>query len=68
MTTFAYKIILDDSEIIMLESALKLMITTSEKELQNEPKAPHWANKYLAEKVLKRLHSDKKQMSGNNFM
>jgi hypothetical protein len=41
MTTFAYKIILDDSEMMMMEAALKLIITTSEKELQKELKAPH---------------------------
>lgn len=73
MTTFAYKIILDDSEVIMLEAALKMMIENCNKELDlakskgESPKPPFWAHKHSAESVLQKLHSNMTQTSGNNF-
>lgn len=67
MTTYAYNIVLNDSEVIMLQAALNNMIKECEKELANGPKAPFWAHKRSAENVLKKLHSDVVQMSGNKF-
>ena len=62
-----YTLRLGDSEIIMLQSALKLMINHCEENLKDGPKAPYWANKHAALKVLDKLFEDTNQMSGNNF-
>ncbi len=73
MTTFAYKIILDDSEAIMLEAALKMMIENCNKELAlaksngESPKPPFWSHKHTAERVLQKLHSNLLKTSSNNF-
>lgn len=62
-----YTLRLGDSEIIMLQSALKLMINHCEENLKDGPKAPYWANKQAALKVLGKLFEETNQMSGNNF-
>lgn len=67
MTTYAYDLTLNDSEIIMLESALKLMIETCDKNIASGEGAPYRAHKNSAENVLKRLDGNVRQTSGNNF-
>ena len=67
MTTYMYTLRLGDSEIIMLQSALKLMINHCEENLKDGPKAPYLADKQAALNVLDKLFEDTKQMSGNNF-
>lgn len=73
MTTYAYYLVLDDSEIIMLADALKMMIKAcdehfKESEDNNEDsKAPFWAHSNSARAVLKRLHDNTKVMSFNSF-
>lgn len=67
MTTYAYTLILDDSEIIMLEAALKLMIKNCSEHPDYGVKAPYWAYKHSAENVLSRLHERMEQTSFNNF-
>ena len=67
MTQFSYKIILNDSEMIMLRAALKNMILHCEAQLENGETAPYWAHKRNAEKVLNRLYDDMQQISGNKF-
>ena len=67
MTTYAYQLVLDDTEIIMLNSALKQFIANCDEELKNGPKAPFWAQKRAAESVLARLLKNAYQTSGNNF-
>ena len=73
MTNYAFKIILDDSEAVMIEAALKMMIEYCNKELAlakskgESPKPPFWAHKESAESVLQKLHSNVTQTSGNNF-
>lgn len=62
-----YTLRLGDSEIIMLQSALKLMINHCEENLKDGPKAPYLANKQAALKVLGKLFEETNQMSGNNF-
>ena len=67
MTTYAYTIILDDSEIIMMKAALELMIEHCQKKLDDGEGAPYWAHRHSARNVLERLYFDKMQMSGNSF-
>jgi hypothetical protein len=67
MSTYSYTVEFTDSEIIMLEESLKLMIKKCETELLIEPRPPFYAHKHSAEEVLKRLNSNVTQMSGNNF-
>jgi hypothetical protein len=68
MTTYSYTIILNDSEIIMLEAALKLMMTHCQEKLDEGEKAPFWAHKKSAEDVLARLCDNTVQRTGKlNF-
>ena len=68
MTTFAYTIVLNDSERIMIEAALNHMIELCDKELADGPKAPFWAHKNSAQSVLKKLDVKAIQMSGNSHL
>ena len=67
MTTFQHKIYLNDSEVIMLQSALELMIKNCQNKLDQGAGAPYWAHKQSAENVLKKLFENTIQTSGNNF-
>ena len=67
MTTYSYKIVLNDTESIMMKEAMKLMIEHCEEQIRDGPQAPFWAYKRAAEAVKERLHADVTQMSGNNF-
>ncbi|MBS1950126.1 MAG: hypothetical protein OJF59_000166 [Cytophagales bacterium] len=67
MSTYAYTIVFNDSEIIMLQSALSLMIDHCQKKLDEGEGAPYWAHLSSAKEVLKKLDSDVVQVSGNNF-
>ena len=67
MTTFAYKLTLNDSEAFMLKGALELMIKHCDEHMVGGPCAPYWANKDSAKNVLKRLFADTHQTSGNDF-
>ena len=61
MTSYMYTLRLGDSEIIMLQSALKLMINHCEENLKDGPKAPYWAHKHAALNVLDKLFEDTNQ-------
>jgi hypothetical protein len=67
MTTFAYTITMDDSEVIMLQAALELMIKHCQNKLDEGAGAPYWAHKHSAQSVLEKLYDDTIQTSGNNF-
>jgi len=67
MTTFQHKIYLNDSEVIMLQSALELMIKNCQNKLDQGAGAPYWAHKQSAENILKKLFENTIQTSGNNF-
>ncbi len=67
MTTYAYPITFDDSESIMLQSALELMITHCQQKIDEGAGAPYWAHKQSAQNVLEKLHDNTTQTSGNNF-
>ena len=73
MTTYAYQLVLNDTEIIMLAAALKIMIKTCDEhfkaaeENNEDSKAPFWAYNNSARAVLERLHDNTKMMSSNPF-
>lgn len=67
MTTFIYKITLNDSEAIMMKAALELMIKHCQERLDEGATAPFWAHKDSAQNVLERLEDNTIQTSGNNF-
>lgn len=67
MTTFIYKITLNDSEAIMMKAALELMIKHCQEKLDEGAGAPFWAHKHSAQNVLERLEDNTIQTSGNNF-
>ena len=67
MTTYSYKIVLDDSESLLLEAALKLMMTQCQEKLDAGMGA-HWLNKkHSAQSILDKLFKNTTQTSGNNF-
>jgi len=68
MTTYAYRITLNDSESIMLEAALELMIAHCEKKLKAGAGAPNWAHRHSARAVLARLYKDTELTSWNTFL
>ena len=67
MTTYSYKIVLDDSEAIMLKAALELMRTHCQEKLDSGADAPYLAHKDSAQSVLNKLYENTIQTSGNNF-
>ena len=67
MTTMSYKLSLNDSEMIMLEEALKMMIEKCEREITLNPRAPFFAHLGSAKALSERLHKNTVQTSGNNF-
>ena len=67
MTTYSYKIVLNDSEQIMLKAAMELMITHCQEKIDSGAGAPYYAHKDSAQNVLRKLYNDVNQISGNNF-
>jgi hypothetical protein len=67
MTTYSYKLSLNDSEMIMLEEALKMMIEKCEREITLNPRAPFFANLGSAKALNARLNKDRIQTSGSRF-
>ncbi len=67
MTTYSHTIKLNDTEIIMLKSALKLLIENCEEHLKVGDRMPYLAHKDSAERVLKKLYSNTIQTSSNTF-
>ena len=67
MTTFAYRITMNDSEAIMLKAALELMIKHCQQKLDDGAGAPYLAHRHSAQSVLDKLYDNKIQTSGNNF-
>jgi len=67
MTTYMYKLILDDSETIMMIAALEMMISHCEGKLAEKPEAPYYSWLSSAKAVKSRIHGSAEQTSGNNF-
>ena len=68
MTTFIHTITLTDSEVIMLEQALQMMIEHCADQMVDGPEAPFWAWQMSAKEVLSRLYGNSVQTSCNNFL
>ena len=67
MTTMSYRLSLNDSEMIMLEEALKMMIEKCEREITLNPRAPFFAHLESAKALNARLNNDTVQTSGNSY-
>ena len=67
MTTYAYTITINDSEVIMLKAALELMIKHCQQNLDEGAGAPFWAHRQSAQSVLEKLYDNTIQTSGNNL-
>ena len=67
MSTYNYTIDFDDSEIITLQAALKLLIEKCDEKLKEGTIAPYWAHKNSAIEILEKMYSNVKPMSWNNF-
>ncbi len=67
MTAYSYRVTLSDSESIMLDEALKMMIQRCEAEIAMGGTAPFYSWLHSAKEVKGRLHSDTKMMSASSF-
>ena len=67
MATYQHTITINDSESIMLESALKLMIEQCEMEIATSPRAPYYAHLESAKAVMDRLNDDMALTSRSDF-
>lgn len=67
MTTYNYKITLTDSESIMLDEALKMMIERCETEIAKGGTAPFYSWLHSAKEVKDRMYSDSQIMSASYF-
>ena len=67
MSTYNYTIDFNDSEITTLQAALELLVEKCDEELKEGAKAPYWAHKDSAIKILEKMYSDVTPMSWNNF-
>lgn len=64
VTTFNYRLDLNDSEYLAVERALQIAIAHCDEEMKDGPKCPHYAIKSGCIDVLKKLYaSPAKQMS-----
>ncbi len=64
MTTFAYTVVLNDSEVIAIEAALELLIKHCDKNLKNGPRAPYYIWRVHAERIKAKLTENSVQTSG----
>ena len=67
MTTYQHTLTINDSESIMLESALQFMIEQCEKEIATNPRAPYYAHLQSAKAVISRLNDDMVLTSKSDF-
>tara|TARA_R110000737_G_scaffold15967_1_gene32937 strand:- start:119 stop:331 length:213 start_codon:yes stop_codon:yes gene_type:complete len=67
MTTMSYKLNLNDSEMIMLEEALNMMIEKCEREININPRGPFISHLKHAKALYARRNENAVQTSGNTF-
>lgn len=67
MTTYSYTLVLSDSEVIMLEAALQMMLAHCKQKLSDGPEAPFIAWERSAEHVLSRLHDNAQLTSFSDY-
>lgn len=65
MTTYSYTIILNDSEVIALDEALKLLEGLCDRELKENPRAPFYAWRDSAMRIHEKLYGNTRQTSGH---
>lgn len=58
MTTYSYKVTLDDGEMIAVQQALSHYKLICEDALKDGPKAPYWAHLRATNGVILRLYDD----------
>ena len=68
MTTYSFKVTLDDCEMIAIKAALDLYIEHCRAQQQDGAKAPFWAHERSCINVRNRLHADPMLTSTNNFL
>ena len=67
MTTYSYKLVLDDGEAIMMNAALEMMIKHCEDRLIDKSEAPFHVWLASAKAVKSRMYLNTEMMSANNF-
>ena len=67
MTTYSYRLTLDDSDVIALSEAINRYIAVCKEELANGPKCPYWAHLRSLERISNRLCDDTTMTSTNTF-
>jgi len=67
MTTYSYTIVLNDSEAIALNEALKLLVGLCDRELKENPRAPFYAWRDSAMRIHKKLYENTRQTSGHFY-
>lgn len=67
MTTYVYRITLDDSELIAVQEALGRYRSFCESQLTDGPKAPYWAHLRAVNAVLGRLFADTEMTSTSSY-
>ena len=68
MTTYSYSVILNDSDVIAVEAALRMYIKYCDEQLRNGPRAPFIAHRLHAEQILSRLSSNATMTSTSSFI
>lgn len=64
MTTYMYKLVFGDSDMIALTAALDMYEKFCTEQLANGPKAPYWAHNESLKRIKSRLFDDTTQLSG----
>ena len=67
MTTYAYRIIPNDSELIAVQATLEHYRKVFESEMSAGPRAPYWVHARAIDAVLGRLFADTQMTSTSSF-
>ena len=67
MSTYSYTIVLDDSEVGTMMTALDFFLDHCKEQLKSGKRAPYLAYERNLTNISKRLFDDVNQVSGNNF-
>jgi hypothetical protein len=67
MTSYSYKLVLNDSECIMMKEALEMMISHCEKMLKEEPCAPYYSWLASAKAVKSRMYENTQLTSFQSY-
>jgi hypothetical protein len=67
MTTYSYRVTLNDSECIAVKEALEQYRNFCESKLADGPRAPYWAHRQAIDAVLDRLFANAQMTSTSSF-